>query len=288
MKNLIVIFCLSIILSSCEKIIPFTGEISEPKLVVNSLFESDKPWKVHVSHSLSVIDNGELGNVEDAIVIIKDSSNNVVDSLLHESEGFYRGSNYPLTGQDYRIEVSHYDYTDVYSVDRLPSPINIISVDTITNIIDGDEQFDMTINFEDPGDARNYYRISVHLGIWEVNWATGDSILFEYQLPIILKDPVFNNETNSADDGLFTDLLFDGQTKELNIALELEEKIDYIDKLEVWLYNITRATYNYNISYNIYESASGNPFAQPVQVYSNINNGFGIFGGAQLNVFSIK
>ena len=79
-------------------------------------------------------------------------------------------------------------------------------------------------------------------------------------MPIILKDPVFNNETNSADDGLFTDLLFDGQTKELNIALELEEKIDYIDKLEVWLYNITRATYNYNISYNIYESASGNPF----------------------------
>ena len=70
MKKLVFIFSLIIIISSCEKVIPFTGEISQSKLVVNSLFDSENPWRVHVSYSLSVIDNGELGNVEDATVII--------------------------------------------------------------------------------------------------------------------------------------------------------------------------------------------------------------------------
>jgi len=288
MKNLVLIFSFSIVLISCEKIIPFTGEISQSKLVVNSLFDSENPWRVHVSHSLSVIDNGELGDVEDATVIIKDSLGNIVETLIYESEGYYRGNMYPQTGQDYRIDVTHNSYTDVYSSDKLPSPINILSVDTMTNIVDGEEQFDMTINFEDPGDSRNYYRVSVHVGYWDIDWATGDSILTEYQMPVLLEDPVFNNKNNWESEGLFTDLLFDGQEKDLKIAIELEGKIDYIDYLEVWLYNITESTYNFNISYNIYENASGNPFAQPVQVYSNITNGFGIFGGAQLNVFPIK
>ena len=288
MKNLVFIFSFSIVLISCEKIIPFTGEISESKLVVNSLFDSENPWRVHVGYSLSVIDTADLGNVEDATVVIKDSLGNIVETLAYESEGYYRGNNYPQSDQDYRIEVAANGYTDVYSRDRLPSEINIISVDTMTNIVDGEEQFDMNILFQDPGDARNYYRVSVHVGYWEIDWNTGDSILIEYQMPVLLEDPVLNNQNNWENEGLFTDLLFDGQEKELEIAIELENKIDYIDHLEVWLYNITVATYNFNISYNIYENASGNPFAQPVQVYSNVTNGFGIFGGAQLNVFPIK
>ena len=288
MKKVIFIISFFIILISCEKIIPFTGEISQSKLVVNSLFDSENPWRIHVSYSLSVIDNGELGNVEDASVVIKDSIGNIVETLLYESEGYYRGNTYPQSNQDYRIEVTANGYNDVYSEDRLPSSINIISVDTMTNIVDGEEQFDMNIKFEDPGDFRNYYRISVHMGWWDIDWQTGDSILEEYQMPVLLEDPVFNNQNKWENEGLFTDLLFDGQEKDLEIAVELYEKLDDVEYLEVWLFNITEATYNFNKSYNIYQNASGNPFAQPVQVFSNVTNGFGIFGGAQLNVFPIK
>ena len=31
-----------------EKVIPFKGEIPKPKLVVNSIFNSEVPWAVHV------------------------------------------------------------------------------------------------------------------------------------------------------------------------------------------------------------------------------------------------
>ncbi len=292
MRKVIFIISFLIIVIACEKVIPFTGGISQSKLVINSLFDSENPWRVHVSYSLSVIDNGELGNVENASVNIKDTSGNIIEALQYESEGFYRGNTSPQIDQDYQIEVTAPGYNDIFSQDRLPSPINIISVDTATNIVDGEELFDMNINFKDPLSYRNYYRISVQIGWWEIDFSGGtpDSTLVEYQMPVLLKDPVFDNHSANKweNEGLFTDLLFDGQEKEIGISIELYDKLEDLAFLEVWLYNITEATYLYNRSYDLYQNSSGNPFAQPVQVYSNVTNGFGIFGGAQLNVFPIK
>ncbi|MBK6525335.1 MAG: DUF4249 family protein [Crocinitomicaceae bacterium] len=33
-----------------------------------------------------------------------------------------------------------------------------------------------------------------------------------------------------------------------------------------------------------YQETAGDPFAQPVQVYSNVENGFGIFGGCFIEI----
>ena len=61
--QLILFIFLVPILFSCEKVIPFTGEVTQPKIVVNSLFQSNRPSQVHISSSLSVIDNGTLSNI---------------------------------------------------------------------------------------------------------------------------------------------------------------------------------------------------------------------------------
>ena len=87
MKKVIFIFSFFITLVSCEKVIPFTGETSQSKLVVNSLFDSENPWRVHVSYSLSVIDNGLLGDVKNASVVIKDSLENIGREFESMNEG---------------------------------------------------------------------------------------------------------------------------------------------------------------------------------------------------------
>ena len=66
MKKLFFIIIISLIYVSCEKIIPFEGDITIPKLVINSIFESDSSFKVHVSSSRSVIDTASFKNIEDA------------------------------------------------------------------------------------------------------------------------------------------------------------------------------------------------------------------------------
>ena len=125
----------------------------------------------------------------------------------------------------------------------------------------------------------------------------------EYELDtirqrMILTDVVFqNNGFKSRDEqGLFTDLLFNGQNKTLEIKIPPLKK-DYVFNengklnsektlsLTLYLHNISKSYYYYRTSLELYVDASRNPFAQPVQVFSNINNGFGIFAGAQISYF---
>ena len=41
----------------------------------------------------------------------------------------------------------------------------------------------------------------------------------------------------------------------------------------------SKAGYDHLVSYDRYLFTGDDPFAQPVQVYSNVTNGFGIFAG---------
>ena len=92
MKKFIAYILLIVVLCSCEKVIPFTGDVTQPKLVVNSLFDAQNPWNVTVSQSLSVIDTGTLSFVENAIVVIKDNQDNIVETLYYDSNWSYSGN----------------------------------------------------------------------------------------------------------------------------------------------------------------------------------------------------
>ena len=48
-------------------------------------------------------------------------------------------------------------------------------------------------------------------------------------------------------------------------------------KLYWTLKNHSEDYYMYKKTFNVYQSVRGNPFAEPVQVFSNIENGYGIF-----------
>ena len=66
MRFFVTCFFVAITLISCEKVIPFDGEVSQPKLVVNSLFDAENAWNVHISRSISVLEDSALSVVENA------------------------------------------------------------------------------------------------------------------------------------------------------------------------------------------------------------------------------
>ena len=301
MKRLILI---SIILSSiisCEKIITFEGEDIVPKLVINSIFEKDSIFKVHVSNSKSIVGNGSISNISNASVLIKDINGNIIDSLIYGNNGFYIGQQKPNQITDYKLEVNHTNYSSVYSIDNLPSLITINNIDTNTIISndfdDLEERIELTVSFDDPFGTQNFYLVESFVSgpygfiynddtIWEAN---SDTTL---QVEMILTDEVFQNNGNpKQNSGIFNDLLFDGQTKLLNLEISkstISEKegkriIVNSDHIKFYLHNISMDYYYYLTSLNLYNDRSGNPFAQPVQVFSNIENGFGIFAGAQIS-----
>jgi hypothetical protein len=294
--SLIAIVCFN----SCEKVVPFEGDIDSSKLVINSIFESDSIFKVHVSVSRSVIDTSSFQNIVDANVKIKDENGYLVETLNHTNNGFYSGQNIPEENKTYTLEVEHPNFTNITASDSLPSPITINNVDTssILDPINGD-RLQITINFDDPLNVQNFYLVetySVNEYLLVYGLDTVERELDTIQQTMFLTDEVFQNGGSPwREQGLFNDLLFDGQSKTLEIEIPSNFKGNENDYewsyntigLRVYLHNISKSYYYYRSSLEQYQNASGNPFAQPVQVFSNIENGFGIFAGSQINYFEL-
>ena len=301
MKRLLFLLSISLAYISCEKVIPFEGDVNTPKLVINSVFESDSTFKVHVSSSRSVIDTASFKNIDDAIVTIKDRNENIIETLNHVENGFYKGQTFPQENQTYILEVNHPNYANITASDSLPSPITINSVDTSTIIdpINGN-RLQISMNFDDPENTQNYYLIETY----SVNeyLVIKNSDTTEYELDttkqfMVLTDEVFQNGGSPwREQGLFNDLLFNGQNKTLELEIPndswsgSEDGYDWSYQtltLRLYLHNITLSYYYYRTSLELFQNASGNPFAQPVQVFSNVENGFGVFAGSQISFFDL-
>lgn len=301
MKRLLFLLSISLAYISCEKVIPFEGDVNTPKLVINSIFQSDSSFKVHVSSSRSVIDTASFKNIDDAIVTIKDRNENIIETLNHVENGFYKGQTFPQENQTYILEVNHPNYANITASDSLPSPITINSVDTSTIIdpINGN-RLQISMNFDDPENTQNYYLIETY----SVNeyLVIKNSDTTEYELDttkqfMVLTDEVFQNGGSPwREQGLFNDLLFNGQNKTLELEIPndswsgSEDGYDWSYQtltLRLYLHNITLSYYYYRTSLELFQNASGNPFAQPVQVFSNVENGFGVFAGSQISFFDL-
>jgi uncharacterized protein DUF4249 len=160
------------------------------------------------------------------------------------------------------------------------------------------------IEFEDRADEKNYYMLSIDNFRVEV---------FEYydEFNRVHYDTISYNDSYFESDDIiiehwmymensefimFTDNLISGKTYELNIRLEDYSSFDYgyniqsSDTSTVYfnLYSVSESYYQYFKSFSMHRNARDNPFAEPVQVYSNIENGLGVFAGFSSDTDSIQ
>ena len=58
------------------------------------------------------------------------------------------------------------------------------------------------------------------------------------------------------------------------------DPINELITFDIYFMNISSSLYHFHKSLKNHVNSSGDPFSQPTQVYSNINNGIGVFAGA--------
>ena len=100
-------------------------------------------------------------------------------------------------------------------------------------------------------------------------------------------DPIVQNNNAVGYDGIFLrDILFN--SGEGNVSFKTSSSnIEYFPAIIVTLRTVSEDFYNYKITGSLHDNSSDNPFAQPVNVYKNIDNGFGIFAGYSESSFPI-
>ena len=296
MKKLFyIIFSILILLNSCEKVIPFDLKTKEPKIVINSLFESDKTWNVHLSSSLSSIDTSNLSNIENASITIYDEKNQVIETLHYDSLGFYNGTTSPEAGQQYIIEVSAINHKTATAEDRIPTETTISEIDTSSFIENNNERLSIQLSFNQALSNENYYKIGVRIGrdkyVDNLNQNGINEVDTNYKEKWLTLKPESNflMETISSKELIFNDNSFNSSEATVTFSIKNLIKKSSLDDnynlefMTVYLYEISSNQYNFYNSMKIYEDNSSNIFAQPVQVFSNVTNGHGIFVGSTAN-----
>ena len=270
----------------------------ESVLVLNGLLETDTNARVIVSHSVGAFSNAVPSFINNANVLLY-KEDQFIDSLLPDMTNlvyvhyiddnyntdslpmyYYTSDHIPDKDATYRVEVKHSDYTSISAETYIPDDIILynIDVDTTSN----EEKIGFTFSFDDNANQQNYYQLRLY-GSCEKNYEKDDEWDRGY-LVMMSNDPSFPGDipwegyTFIGDEVIFTDDLFNGQSK--TITLDVEAKFEYADcdTVIIEFSTFSDDTYSYYNSLGDHSEKGelGIFGGEVIPVYSNVENGLGV------------
>ncbi len=275
--------------------------IIKPQIVLNCLISPDSNWEFQVSKSLSVLDNANTDFLNTAKIDVSENGNKLFSPSGFNSRGFfYYSAQKPVSGHTYQLDVDVDKMTAVHASCTIPDRVNI---ETVKGTIKdsntwydpwlkkgyGELKGDMTIRFSDPDSTDNFYLLTIYtIDTYEYvlpPYDTVREIYRDYYVGENDENPVIDIASDQY--YIFSDDLFNGQT--FDFFIPFHDWSYYSFKTYVIaLYSVDRNMYLYYRSKALYDNRRENPFAEPVQVYTNIENGFGVFGAYVADVTTFR
>jgi hypothetical protein len=262
-----------LLISACDLVVDIDVPFDKKQLVVNCYFNPDSVWKADISLNKHILDTLEHSRVENALVIIYENDL-PIDTLSHQKFGGYKSdSGKPLPGKTYRIQVAAKNYDPVSAHSYVPVPVLKTSLEASADL-ENDYKTKITVRFQDNGTEKNFYQIKAYVHYLSLN---RDLSIREGLSPIqfSIDNPAEQAIVGDWNEGVFfNDVLFNGNEKELTLTTHYGTA-GFIAEVR----SISEDLYRYETTRSLQQSIDGNPLAQPINVYSNIQNGFGIFAG---------
>ena len=319
LKNTAIAMLCGMSLTSCEgffnQIVTLDIPPQKSVIVVNCLLDTEIPFNIGISNSIPALGTtNPTKSLKNAQITLKADGVEITDIFLdstlntnpvgsQEYDYFYRTLNTkPSAGKTYTINVSVPGFEPVNATYTMPAPVVITNVvvernaRTVNNI----DYTRISFVIQDVAAQKNYYALKVdtkaidtvtnqELGRYFYDYFTRDlSVRENYQT-----DPIGGTDEtvlgiryyNAA---LFTDSKFDGKNKTIEFFMETESfdrnntgsgipTEQKVVELVVDGYSIE--SYRYILQIEKQAQVSGSPFADPVQITTNINGGLGIFAG---------
>lgn len=287
----IIITCI-LVFFACRKELEYEGEGKTPVLVLNAVVENDSLFRVYLERTVFFLsaepNSSKFISTGATIKVTNVTTSEVYVMQQATKDNLYE---FPFTVKPntyYKIEVNHPDYPSISSEMVTTNSVSIVLTDTLSFTTDQGGYMRAKIKWNDPS-GENYYmlRVKNFMDVEnESEYWTDNS----YYLGINSKDPSIDNSENTGLDGstydvsdlLFNDRLFNGseKTMEFNFpyspSFTLDSSISVTQEYTINLITMNKETYLYYISMKKNDAADF--FSEPVKVYSNILNGFGIFG----------
>lgn len=287
-----ILFLSTVLLVGCETVMDVNIELEKPMLVVNSVFNKDSVWRVDVSLTRHVLSNYDVVKpVSNATVSILDEQTNEVLEVLTLSQissgGVYRGKLKPEVMKNYKVNVDVNGYASAESAEHVPELVPLTQVDIDEDALQSTGvPVPVKIYFTDPVAVDNFYQLKAAYKTYHINYPTGDTIWYTYPLHMNFEDPALTENDEYVEELLLTDRLFNG--KEHTISFNLDQSVGGEGTISICFNTISESYYDYETTLKLQRQVSGDPFSQPVQVFTNIKNGLGIFAGYNPDEWKIK
>lgn len=283
-------------LFACEKRILVDNYAVRTQYVVNSIFQPDSVFEVHLSQSGKVFGVENLSkDIDDAHVELY-GNNDHLETLLPIGNGLYK-TNIEKAKEEvvYKIVVLSFGQT-IEGEDRIPVKSKLLKSELITNAGYNSLKYryhSINLTFNDDPEVSNYYEILLKFEYLDsipfLGQYRGISNVYSY-------DPVIKNEIDIKEYGfnlsslVFSDELFNG--KEYKLPIDFYniggDDMNIPFKLIVQFSTISKNYYSYKKKLYLYREFELNDIwedlREPVVLFSNIENGYGIFAGINVEM----
>jgi len=304
-KQLIAFSTIVLFLFSCVKELQLPPNTISQRVVVNSLFNPDTILHVHVSLSKSPKQSGsyliqaydEIDFVENAVVkLFKDGT--FIQDLVYTENGWYNSFHFPVENAQYRIEVSVPDFDMVWAesyVPRYPEITQQAVCKYIGPAVVQDVEYiarETKIFFKDEI-GEDFYGFYAYMGSFNFidrEKVTDPSLLADVDFSIMWGD--FFSSIN------FRDVLFEGQNKVLSFqgagfgvnttSTGFDLRFGSVSKEYYRFFDaLYKHIVNADPSSNLDDPIALLFMGNPIESYSNINGGLGIFAGYNYKLLNI-
>lgn len=278
MRNIILLIIL-LFSVSCEKIIDMSIPDNGRKPTVNCLIGDSNRVELMLHRSRHILDNSyQFDVINNALVIFTDNNNQSDTLSEYLNTGAYQSMQTILNPGSYKVQIIA-DGVTINSQTTIPVPSVISGLDTGSYFFDNMTNFRIDIRFEDNPGEKNYYMIGL----------VGEGVYGEK--PDIW---IFSSDLSITSDfqgrPLFPDDLFNGKNKTLRIETDKNNLYSENDSLDltIELFALSYDAYMYFVTSQAQMYTGDSPFSEPVVVYSNITQGYGIFAGYSVSRKTIR
>ena len=279
---LIIIFGITLF-ASCEKEVTF--DFDKPaKLCLNCILNPDSTITARLTLSGNIENNSTFQPVDDATIVLYENGIEL-NTLTSAGDGYYYLNFYPKTQSKYKIAVLHPDYKNVTASTEVPQKPDVMFTPDTLELIEHPELYWLKINvvIHDLPGKNSYWLYEKRT----VHGVTGTGGGFQnIKAPFIddfnrLTDPeskfgfVYNYYVRISDIG------YDGEKMTVILEAATNGSINIVSSDEHYdKYIKSSVEVRLNSEYDL-------PFKEPVQIYSNIENGYGIFGSCAITTIKL-
>jgi hypothetical protein len=269
--------------SSCEEDVTF--DFDRPaKLCLNCILNPDSTITARLTLSRNIENNTSFQPVDDATIVLHENGTEL-GTLTSGGEGNYYLDYHPEPLSEYEITVLHPDFKTLYASTVIPHKSDVIFTSDTLNHIAQTELYWLEINFviHDLPGKNSYWLYEKRT----VDGVTGTGGGFRN-----IKAPFIDDFNRQTDPESKFGYVYDYYVRISDIGYDGEKMTVMLEAATNGSINIMSADEHYDkyikSSVKAHLNTDGDlPFREPVQIYSNIENGYGIFGACAITTIKL-